>query len=279
MSIENTYYTDKEKYLDIKKYVNDFYPDDEFEVSFIKLCLKIFFPECIGNGIISIDEAIDGLGSNDCGIDAYLVDEKSRIMHFFQFKTTLNWNRTTISPRDAQYFLSLEERLNKIEYHNNHKVQDIIEQYKSAIKYNENHDEKWEFKFYFFFSYNLLNTNSLNRNYDKNKFIFRTLDDVYEKLEEYKSGVSEEPNECNIEFSNQCGDKNIQIWNLKIDNMTKQTSIGIVTGWSLIQLYRRHMKALFHRNVRNFLGNKGINKKIIETAEKNQEIFIFIIMV
>ena len=274
--MENIEYTDKTKYLEIKKYADDMYSKDDFDISFIKLCLKIFFPECLNDSDINLNEAIEGLGSNDCGIDAFLVDEKQKVMHFFQFKTTQNWNKETISPKDAEYFFGMKARLETTKNHSNSKVQDIIDQYNNAVKYNKNHNEnKYSFKFHFFTSYNLSNTNSLNRDYDKDLFLFYDLDDVFEKLKEYESGVSEEPDECFIEFYNQLGDKNIQIWDLKIDNMTKKTSIGIVTGWSLINLYHKNMKALFHRNVRNFLGNKGINKKIIKTAESKPKNFYF----
>ncbi len=118
MNIQVT--SDKDKYAYITKNCKDFFPDDEFEVSFIKLCLKIFFPECLdNNSSISIENAIDGLGSNDDGIDAYLVDEKSKIMHFFQFKTKNSYEKNTIRPNDAGYFFDLEEKLEEQEQHNN----------------------------------------------------------------------------------------------------------------------------------------------------------------
>ena len=83
--MENIEYTDKTKYLEIKKYTEDMYSKDDFDVSFIKLCLKIFFPECLNDSDINLNEAIEGLGSNDCGIDAFLVDEKQKVMHYNGF--------------------------------------------------------------------------------------------------------------------------------------------------------------------------------------------------
>ena len=46
--------TDKKKYSDIKKYCDAFFPLDDFDKAFIKMSLKIFFPECLNNNIIKI---------------------------------------------------------------------------------------------------------------------------------------------------------------------------------------------------------------------------------
>lgn len=234
------------------------------------MSLKIFFPECLNNSIIEIEEAIDGLGSNDNGIDAYLVDEKSKIMHFFQFKTTDSWDKKTITPNDAAYFFDLEHRLNSQDTHKNKKIQNIIDDYKNNI------NKGYSAEFHFFTSYNLLNTNSLNRLYDKNKFYFYTLDDVYDKLQEYESISKDEPDNCELEFYTEDNNKVIPEWCFgKQEGVIRKTSIGIVTGFSLIELYTEYKKALFSRNVRNFLGDKGINKDIIYTAENKPENFYF----
>lgn len=234
------------------------------------MSLKIFFPECLNNSIIEIEEAIDGLGSNDNGIDAYLVDEKSKIMHFFQFKTTDNWDKKSISPNDASYFFDLENRLNSQENHKNKKIQSIIDDYKNNII------KGYSAEFHFFTSYNLSNTDSLNRSYNKNKFDFYTLDDVYHKLQEYESISKDEPDNCELEFYTEYNDKIIPEWYFgKQEGVIRKTSIGIVTGFSLIELYTEYKKALFSRNVRNFLGDKGINKDIIYTAENKPENFYF----
>ena len=273
ITMNSVYIQDKEKYNKIKKTCEQYFSDDDFEVSFIKLCLKIFFPECLDNdSSISIENAIDGLGSNDNGIDAYLVDEKSKIMHFFQFKTRDTWEKSTIKPNDAGYFFDSERRLEEQNTHNNSRVKEIIDDY------NKNKKNNYSTEFHFFVSYNLSDIDSLkDRHYDKSKFRFYTLDDVYQKLEEYESTSKDEPLEFCLEFySQKHANKEIPEWELKTDIMkNKRTSIGLVSGWILIELYLKYKQALFARNVRYFIGNKGINKDIIKTAIEKPQNFYF----
>ena len=54
------------------------------------------------------------------------------------------------------------------------------------------------------------------------------------------------------------------------------TVIAVVKGNALRDLYKKHKEALFAWNIRGYLGGRGINAKIIETAStKGPEFFYF----
>jgi hypothetical protein len=54
--------------------------------------------------------------------------------------------------------------------------------------------------------------------------------------------------------------------------------IAVVKANSLVNLYRKEREKLFAYNIRSFLGRKGLNKDIIDTAEDRPDDFFFSIM-
>src|SRR5206468_59327 len=53
------------------------------------------------------------------------------------------------------------------------------------------------------------------------------------------------------------------------------TLVAIVKGNALRDLYKKHKEALFAQNIRGYLGNRGLNGKIIETAETRPNDFFY----
>jgi hypothetical protein len=54
------------------------------------------------------------------------------------------------------------------------------------------------------------------------------------------------------------------------------TVVAILRGNALRNLYKRHKESLFAFNIRNYLGNRGINAEIVRTAnERGQDFFYF----
>lgn len=53
------------------------------------------------------------------------------------------------------------------------------------------------------------------------------------------------------------------------------TVVAIVKGNALRDLYKRHKEALFAQNIRGYLGSRGLNAKIIETAETRPSDFFY----
>lgn len=267
--LDTLHYTDKQKYQDIKSYCDKKYENDKFEVSFIKLCLTILFPECLNyNSDDSIDDAIDGLGSNDLGIDAFLKDESSKTMIFCQFKTSKN-EKTSIDPKDISYFKNMGERIEDCETHTNKRVLDIVQEYKDLKK------KDYKSEYYFITSYNL-SKEPIEKLKNDNYHIL-TLNDIFDKYQTYKSETSSnELEECLVDLYNNTNGKDIPYYTFQLERMgTKKTIVSILNGRSIITIYKKHKKELFERNVRFFLGNRGINKNIIATALKEPEYFYY----
>ena len=265
-----TNYTDKQKYKEIKSYCSNKYENEKFEVSYIRLCLEMLFPNCLYNSDDNIDEAIEGLGSNDIGIDAYLKDDDSKILYICQFKTSQS-EKETIKPNDLSYFNNVEDRIMECtaSNHSNKRVIEICEEYR-RLKLKEYRSE-----FYFITSYNL-SKEPLEKLKQSNYKIL-TLDDVFDKFQTYKSESSvNELKECSLELYNSGNGKEIPYYTFELERMgKKKTLVGILNGLSIIDVYRAHRKELFERNVRYFLGNRGINKNMISTAKEHPERFYY----
>jgi len=54
-----------------------------------------------------------------------------------------------------------------------------------------------------------------------------------------------------------------------------ETLVTVVKGNTLRDLYKQHKEALFAWNIRGYLGNRGVNKTIIETAELHPGKFFY----
>ena len=266
---DTCHYTDKQKYQSIKSYCDKKYENERFDVSFIKLCLTILFPECLNyNSDDSIDDAIEGLGSNDLGIDAFLKDDNSKTMIFCQFKTSQN-EKTSIDPKDVSYFKNMEERIDDCENHPNKRVCDIIQEYRELKK------KDYKREYYFITSYNL--SKAPIEKLKNDNYHILTLDDIFDKYQTYKSETSDnELKECYVDLYSNTNGKDIPYYTFNLERMgTKKTIVSILNGKSIIKIYQKHKKELFERNVRFFLGNRGINKNIITTALKEPEYFYY----
>lgn len=267
--IDAVHYTDKQKYQNIKSYCDKKYENDKFEVSFIKLCLTMLFPECLNyNSDDSIDDAIDGLDRNDLGIDAFLRDDNSKTMIFCQFKTSQN-EKMAVDPRDISYFRNLEDRIQNCENHSNKRIMEIIQEYKELRR------KDYKCEYYFITSYNL--SKSPIEALKGDNYHILTLDDIHDKYQTYISETSDcELDECFVELYSNTNGKDIPYYTFELKRMgTKKTIVSILNGKCIIDIYKKHRKELFERNVRFFLGNRGINKNIISTALKEPECFYY----
>ncbi len=54
-----------------------------------------------------------------------------------------------------------------------------------------------------------------------------------------------------------------------------ETVIALIKGNALCNLYRKHKQALFAWNIRGYLGNRSVNKEIIETAKSRPSDFFY----
>ena len=184
-----TSFTSKNKYNEIKSYCKKKYENDRFDVSYMKLCLEILFPDFLNfNSVDSIEDAIEGLGSRDLGVDAYIRDDKAKTLIFCQFKTSDSEKNIAIDPRDISYFNQLPQRLAETEHHENSRVRQICSDYRECLNKN------YRMEFYFITSYNL-SKEPVERL--KENFQILTLDDIYDKYKTYRSEISiDELDEC-----------------------------------------------------------------------------------
>ena len=53
------------------------------------------------------------------------------------------------------------------------------------------------------------------------------------------------------------------------------TLVAVVKGNELRNLYQRHKESLYTWNIRGYLGNRGINKSIFDTASRNADYFFY----
>jgi hypothetical protein len=60
-----------------------------------------------------------------------------------------------------------------------------------------------------------------------------------------------------------------------IKDKPRRTLIATVKANALVNVYRKHKETMFAYNIRSFLGRKGINRDIIETAEKDPSSFFY----
>ena len=261
-----TSFTSKNKYNEIKSYCKKKYENDRFDVSYMKLCLEILFPDFLNfNSVDSIEDAIEGLGSRDLGVDAYIRDDKAKTLIFCQFKTSDSEKNIAIDPRDISYFNQLPQRLAETEHHENSRVRQICSDYRECLNKN------YRMEFYFITSYNL-SKEPVERL--KENFQILTLDDIYDKYKTYRSEISiDELDECVITLCQNEGEKDIPYYVLALPFGKRKTVVGIINGCDIISLYKENRKNLFARNVRYFLGNRGINKNMIKTAKDTPEFF------
>ena len=155
--------TDKDKYKYINKFCKNTYCDvtgynDDDNSSFVKTfpygILKAYFSNILDNNHIS--DAVEGLGSNDFGIDAFFVDTDNKKIIFCQFKST----EESTDKKPIREWLSdfhsvdnrIQESINNKKTHKNHRVNTIIEEYSYYIQ-----DSTYEVELYFFHS-SMINT-------------------------------------------------------------------------------------------------------------------------
>lgn len=242
--------TEKHKYQQIRKKVDELFEGEEFSESYIKFVLKLLHPNIYGDNDTSLDLALDGLGSNDAGIDAHVIDVDNKFNYIYQFKTTDSYkSKQTISAKDWSYFFDLDTRFDSFENHTNSRVKEI---------YEEVRENGYKVYHCFVTSFEVTNSEEIIKNYNKKNKPFEIIDlsQIYDKYLEYESERQGDVDRCEIEFINTRNgseEKEIPYYEFNLNHIGKRkTSIGIVSGAEICRLYEKHHKRLFNRNVRFF---------------------------
>jgi hypothetical protein len=247
----------------------------EFFKSFPYAFLKVFFKDDTEVDNETIEMALDNLGSNDYGIDAYYLDDTTKTFYFFQFKTTQNYDAKCYSRKDLEDFKGLQERLIKAHNNNNHKNYRV----KSIIaEINNPEYQSYEKKFYFVYTSNCKDEEL--KNYEG--IDFYNLDRIYNLFCEYDNLQKDTwPEQCPIEFvyTHKTKQENEENYNKQFSLWyqpgKRDICIGVINGKSIVKLMKEHSYSLFDRNVRYFLGANKINSAIQNTAQNNPEDFFY----
>ena len=245
------------KFLKDVKEESKEYSDDIQEV-FPYFCLKIFFGELSKD---DMEEALTGLQTNDDSIDAFVINEEMKELHFIQCKSAESIKAA--KKEWLSYLNEIEKKLeddNYIDAHKNSRIREIAEKYLSL------HNEGYKVKKWFFH----LGTITPNvRQHYENTIHYYGIDDIKEEYEEYRSKLdrTEPPSvDITIDMAHIEPPKNFS---------SHRTFISIITGDELVRLRQTHRYKLFDKNLRFSLGQNKINKKITETAIAEPENFYF----
>lgn len=261
--------TDKNMFQNLKRYATELTKEEDITKSFPFLCLKIYFPKLSDS---DIDDALQGLISNDESIDAFWVDDEDQTVHIVQFKSTTSEKRAKESHAEKGWFAFLADIDRKLQDDNfmkncrNARIKnDIAYSFRQAVR-SEYTIKKYLFHLGFC-------SENIVKSYPTIEYF--SFDEICEQFKEFQSMTSyDNPADCELDL---CFPENEKTKMLKYEakyNGIKETYVVILTGRDLIKLRKKHRYQLFNRNVRYFLGeNNNVNKEIIKTAKENPEIF------
>ncbi|UQY80372.1 AIPR family protein [Candidatus Hepatincola sp. Av] len=268
---------DKKQYQEITKAALKIYQTIEnseqentpFHKTFPYLILQTFFDDDFIEDR-DIQNAIFKLDKHDEGIDSFHINYQNKTINICQFKTTQSHKND--SPPKREWFTDLHGKANQenLISSSNERVKEIANE---IIDYKQ---KGYDVQYYLFYT-----SNKKAMNPYPNDINYYNLDDIYNQLNIYNSKLDlTDPETCTLEFeapSNKKNDEQIKEINYYSPRSEKRykTSIGLVSGYSLIELYKTHQEKLFDRNVRFFLGKKGVNKEIIKTAQDKPKLFYY----
>ena len=249
---------EKDFFKAIKKESKEY--SDDITEGFPYFCLKVFWDSFSKD---DIENALDGLKTNDESIDAFFIDEENREMVFLQCKSCESEKQIKALKKEWLAFLDgVENKLEDSKFIDNHKNEKLKEIAKEYLIYKKRgyHSQK-----YFF---HLGRTdNNIIQHYD-GKINYLGFDKIKDEYQEYLSKLDRtEPPEIEIKLD-------FEIMEPKISQKHK-TLVSIITGDEIINLREKYRYKLFDKNLRFGLGKNKINKGIIDTAKNEPKNFYF----
>lgn len=249
------HYTDKEFHKKFSNQACEWAEEEDITDAFPRFVMKIIFTKLNKD---EIENALEKLGSNDIGMDAFWVDEVDKIIHIAQFKSSTNCNNIrNITKSEISYFNDVDERLQNPEYIkkcNNKRVQDIADEY-----------AKYRIRGYkilkHFVCLNYIGRDSIEHYSSIDFYDVSRIKDIWDM---YNSAISTtDPKTCEIIIDYTNPPQLIEYSPSK----RYKTAIILITGLELVRLRKKHHYNLFARNVRYFLGETNtVNREIIATA-------------
>jgi len=216
------------------------------------------------------EEAI--LKSNDLKADLCLEDSNQKHLLIAQCKYLSLSKPPSVDETEVNDFFNRHERYKEANWVKKHGSEDAIEflgDYSEKLKGGYTVD-------YYFISTGVATprvkdlVENISENYKKNDLAINCyLIDLYELKDLYANTHSLDvliPEKVQLDLPK---DK----WFRKED--PHDTIVAVIKGNSLRNLYKEHKEALFAYNIRGYLGKRGINTKIIETAHSKPASFFY----
>lgn len=260
------HFSDKDIVKELTTYGKEETGSEKLSDSFPFVMLKIDFSDVLRD--TEIKDALEGLGSNDEGVDAFWVNKDEKVMYFAQFKSTdsKKIEEKIIDKKDLSYLCGLPKKLEEINFINSHSNERIKE---IADDYNKNKDD-YEIKFLFYFMGKIPQERitSYYKEYE-NLEIF-SMEEIKEKWLEYQTKNSDtKPEECTVTLA----DKTVDIKKIQ---SSPEALISTISGVELYNLFNENKNSIFTKNVRFYLGKKDkINKGVIQTALEHPNRFFY----
>jgi AIPR protein len=218
----------------------------------------------------AVEDAL--LGSNDLGADLIFEDSTRKYLMIGQCKYV-----SLSSPRDAKEseindFFARHDRFMDRAWVRKHGSERAVE---LLIDYSERISDGWRVSFCFFTTGPASDrikelVDNINVNYSSKSdlidcalYDFAALKDFYVRSLSLEESI---PDEVTLQLPR-------GRWIIKDD--PHKTLVTIVKGNALRDLYGRHKEALFAFNIRGYLGDRGINSDIRNTAEAHSSSFYY----
>jgi len=262
--------TEKEKFNKFSDYIKGMYDKEEFSSAFSKYILYMYFEN------VDVEESLYGLGSNDEGVDAFVVNDNAKKIYLIQFKSKKHYDEKGNKDARKEWF-SLIDKFTYFDDKNFHsknkRIKDIINllstEYKdySIVKqiYHMGYCSEDILK-------NYENIDYFNMSDILEKFVYLYEEDMDDENAPEKIEIKVEViQDRKINSSN-----DLIYFTPKARNGKQRSTVTFpLSGDKIIEILKRGTTIL-ERNVRGFLGDKNIvNKGIIETALNEPEYFYF----
>jgi hypothetical protein len=251
-----------------------------------KAFAETYFKE-IGVYLFSLDEdsvaeGVECDGKGDLNIDFAYEQDNQYIICQFKYKG----KNSGVTTDEISGFFNIPQRLLDDDYfqkHANNSLQDTLRDF----------DKDSQVQFYFITNDKLSDTDTIRDEFNLSKervesqtenYVFE-LKSLAELKEDYRIVTSESEMitkevYINVEslhdtFTSETRQAYLDLSDVVNDNTNYKTIICTISGNMLKSLWREHKSSLFNYNIRGFLGENPINKKIKETIKLEPEKFYF----
>lgn len=213
-------------------------------------------------------------GGSDLGVDAVLTDDASRTIILVQAKDHGTGRKAKpIAPNELKAFIGIHSRLKESAYieTGTQAARELLSSYPDRVK------EGWKARFYFMTTasasdqtHQLIERENALLEKGEDDVAYELYDrsrlrDTYVEIESLDASI---PDRVELDLPS-------KYFVEKQGPM--RCLVAIMKGNSLVDLYNQkgNKEALFAWNIRNYLGDRGINRQIKETAQKDPGVFFY----